>query len=58
LLLSNIKKEICGILDFSLSFLDKYEKKIHYTFSLMLDLRFKNLYTMFSFVGREQGVVV
>jgi hypothetical protein len=26
LLLSNIKKEVCGVLDFSLSFLDKYEK--------------------------------
>jgi hypothetical protein len=27
LLVSNIRKEVCGVLDFFLSFLTKYEKK-------------------------------
>jgi hypothetical protein len=35
-LLSNMKKEVCGILDFFLSFLNKYEKKSLYIF---LDVR-------------------
>jgi hypothetical protein len=29
LLVSNIRKEVCGVLDFFLSFLTKYEKKTH-----------------------------
>jgi hypothetical protein len=35
---SNIKKEVCGILDSFLSFLKKYEeRKFHNMLSLMLD---------------------
>jgi hypothetical protein len=32
LLLSNIKKEVCGILDFFLSFLNKYENNSLHSF--------------------------
>jgi hypothetical protein len=31
------KKEVVGVLDCFLSFLKKYEKKVPYMFSLMLD---------------------
>jgi hypothetical protein len=41
LLASNLKKQVCGVLDFFLSFLTKYENnKAHNMDSLMLDLRF------------------
>jgi len=36
LLLSNIKKEVCGVIDFFFSFLNKYEKNSLYIF---LDVR-------------------
>jgi hypothetical protein len=42
LMVSNIRREICGVLDFFLSFLTKYKnKKNHNLISLMLDLRFQ-----------------
>jgi hypothetical protein len=57
LLVFNIRKEVCGVLDFFLSFLTKYKnKKTLYMISLMLDLRFKSLQIIFSFVGWEQIV--
>jgi hypothetical protein len=57
LLVFNIRKEVCGVLDSFLSFLTKYKnKKTHNMISLMLDLRFKNLQIIFSFVGWEQIV--
>ncbi len=43
LLASNIKKEVCCVLDSFLSFLRKYEnKKAHNMIFLMLYLKFKN----------------
>jgi hypothetical protein len=47
LFISNIKKEVCGVLDSFLSFLKNYEKKeTHNMFSLMLDPQFKNLHLL------------
>jgi hypothetical protein len=41
---SNIKKEICEVLDNFFSFLRMYEKKkVHNMLFLMLDTRFENL---------------
>jgi len=55
---SNIKLEVFGVLNF-LSFLRTYEeKKAHIMLSLMLDLRFKNLCLVSSYVGKEQGVSI
>jgi len=57
LLASNIKKEVINMLDFFLSFLKKYEnKKAHNMIFLILNLRFKSLYIVSSFVGKKQGV--
>jgi hypothetical protein len=40
-LASNIRKEVCGVINSFLSFLKKFnERKIHYMFALMLDTRF------------------
>jgi hypothetical protein len=59
LLASNIRKEVCDVLNFFLSFLRKYEeKKAHNMVPLMLDPRFKSLHIITSFVGRDQEVVV
>jgi len=58
LLVSNFRREVCGVLDSFLSFLTICEnKKTHNMISLMLNHRFKNLCTIFSLVGKEQGVV-
>ncbi len=58
LLALNFRREVCGVLDSFLSFLTKCEnKKTNNMISLMLNPRFKNLGIIFSFVGREQGVV-
>jgi len=47
------------VLNSFLSFLNKYEnKKAHNMISLMLDIRFKSLCIISSFVGREQGVAL
>jgi hypothetical protein len=55
---SNIKLEVFGVLNF-LSFLRTYEeKKAHIMLSLMLDLRFKNLCLVSSYVGKKQGVSI
>jgi hypothetical protein len=59
LFISNIKKEVCGVLDSFLSFLKKYEeRKTHNMLSLMLDSQFKNLHLVSSFVGCEQGISI
>jgi hypothetical protein len=56
---SNIKKQICGILDSFLSFLGKYEeRKVHNMLSLMLDSQFKNPCLLSSFVGCKQGISI
>ncbi len=56
---SNIKKDICDIFDYFLSFLKKYEEtNACNMFSLMLGPQLKNLHLVFSFVGREQGFFI
>ncbi len=53
-LASNIRKEVCGLLDSLFSFLKKFdEKKSHNMLILMLDLRFKNLSLMSFFIGHD-----
>ncbi len=54
LLISNIKKEPCGVLKISLSFWRKLKKKTCNMFFLILD----PLYIIFSFIGKEQGVTI
>jgi hypothetical protein len=47
------------VLNFFLSLLKKYEnKKAHNMISLMLNITFKSLRIVSSFVGREQGVAL
>jgi len=60
LLTSNIKRNICNVLDAFFSFLSKFdERKAHDMFTLMLDLKYKNLkYFLLKFVGKELGVGV
>jgi hypothetical protein len=59
LFVSNIKKEVCGVLDSFLSFLYKYEEiKTHNMFLLMLDPQLKNLCLVSSLVGREQNISI
>jgi hypothetical protein len=58
-LASNIKKEVVQVLDFFLSFLKKYEeRKAHNMLPLMLDLRFKTLHLVSSFIGRGQSKTI
>jgi hypothetical protein len=57
-LASNIKKKkLLGFLDSCFSFSNKYERKSH-MFFLLLDLRVKTLYLVFSLVGHEQGKAI
>jgi hypothetical protein len=59
LLTSKVRREVCGVLNSFLLFLIKYEnKKTHNMVFLTLDIRFKSFQIIFSFVGREQGVVI
>jgi hypothetical protein len=59
LLASNIKREVINVLDSFLSFLKVYDKrKAHNMIFLMLDLRYKSLHIVSSFVGKEQGVAL
>ncbi len=54
---TNIKKEICGVLESFLSFLKRYEKiKPHNILCFMLDPRFKSPCLVFYFIGYEEGV--
>jgi hypothetical protein len=56
---SNIRKEVCVVLESFFLFLKKIEeKKTHNIFSLMLDSRFKRVCFVISFIGREQGVAI
>jgi hypothetical protein len=58
-LASNIKKEVCGVLNGFFSFLKKiYERKTHNMFALMLDSRFKSLCLVSSFIGHDQGITI
>jgi hypothetical protein len=59
LLASNIKREVINVLDFCLSFLKVHDKRKAYNiFFLMLDPRYKNFHIIYSFVGREQGLLL
>jgi hypothetical protein len=56
---SNIKKDICDVFDYILSFLKKiWKTNARNMFSLMLGPRLKNLHLVFSFVGCEQGIFI
>jgi hypothetical protein len=58
-LASNIRKEVCGVINSFLSFLKKFnERKIHYMFALMLDTRFLKNCLVFSFIGHDQGITI
>jgi hypothetical protein len=58
-LASNIKKEVCGVLNSFVSFLKKFdERKTYNMLALMLDLRFKNLCLVSSFIGSDQGITI
>lgn len=53
----NVKKEVCGVIDFFLAFLKKYDaRRIHNILSLMLNLKFKILKLISCFIGHEQGM--
>lgn len=42
-LVMNMKKEVCEVIDYFLSFLIKYdEKRVHNLLPLMIDLKFKS----------------
>jgi hypothetical protein len=59
LLAYKVKREVINVLDYFLSFLRKYDnRKANNMISLMLDLRFKSLCIISSFVGKEQGVAL
>jgi hypothetical protein len=58
-LASKIKKEVCGVLDSFHFDLKKFdERKTHNILALMLDSRFKNLCSMSSFIGHDQGIAI
>jgi hypothetical protein len=52
MVISNIKKQVCDVLDGFLSFLTKYKKKkTHNMLSLMLNPKFKAFKLVHSFIG-------
>jgi hypothetical protein len=58
-LASNIRKEVCGVLDRFLSFLKKFdERKTHDMLVLVLNPRFKGLCLVYSFISHDQGVAI
>jgi len=51
----NIKKQVCDVLNGFLSFLTKYKKKkTHNMLSLMLNPKFKAFKLVYSFIGLKQ----
>jgi hypothetical protein len=59
LLASNNRREVINVLDVFFSLLNVYDKKkTHNMISLMLDLKYKSLHIVSSFVEREQGVAL
>jgi hypothetical protein len=57
-LASNIRKEVCEVLNSFLSFLKKFDKRTHNMLVLMLDTRLKSLRLVSSFIGHDQGVAI
>jgi hypothetical protein len=55
LFITNIKKEICSVLELFILKKRKYEKKTsHSMLCSILDPKFQNLYLVFSFIGHEE----
>jgi len=58
-LTSNIRKEVCEVLDNFLSSLKKFdERKTHNMLALLLDSKFKNLCLVSFFIGHDQRVTI
>jgi len=57
LFVSNMRREVCGVLD-SCFFNKKIEERKYHNMFFMLDLRFKILCLLFSFVGQKDGVSI
>jgi hypothetical protein len=56
---SNIRREVCGVLDGFLAFENKYEKnKTHNMLSFILDFRFKSLKLVSFVIGEKHGVSI
>jgi hypothetical protein len=51
----NMKKEICGVIDYFFALTKYDEMKAHNMLSLMLDSKYKSLRLISSFIGCEQG---
>jgi hypothetical protein len=57
-LASNIKKKVVKVLDSYFSFSNKYEKKSHNMFLLLLDPMLKTFYLVSSLIAHEQGKAI
>jgi hypothetical protein len=58
LLILNIKREVCNVLDVFFFFLKKFdERKVHNMLELILNSRYKNLIIVYTCVGKVLGVV-
>ncbi len=57
-LASNVRKEVCGVLNSFLSFWKKFDKRTHNMLALMLDTRLKSFRLVSSFIGHDQGVTI
>jgi len=55
---SNIKREVCDVLESFLFFKKKLWKEIHHMLLLMLYLKFKSFYLVSSFVGHEECATI
>jgi len=59
LLNSNMKREVCNVLNVFLYFLKKFdERKAHNMFTLILNSKYNNLRIFFTLIGKELRVVV
>ncbi len=59
LLASNIKRELCNVLEAFMFFLKKFdERKIHNMVALTLNMRYKNLKMVFTFVVKELRIAI
>jgi hypothetical protein len=54
----NMKKEICGIIDYFFSLTKYDEMKAHNMLFLLLDSKYKSLKLISSFIGCEQGEII
>jgi hypothetical protein len=56
MLIFNIRKQLCDVLNGFISFLTKYIKKTPNMISLMLDPNFKNIILVSFFIGKKQVI--